>query len=145
MPGQVLKKYLEVYPFRDYIEYMAIKITEPPDCPHCTRKMIEYNVPPVSFADGLGWGTDFLWICPNDECPIFKRGFEHTLANYGQTSSLRAIIQPDNGEAAVVPALSLDMEHFKTFVDHRNKAREHARGTAPDETVEQDPQDNIEF
>lgn len=70
---------------------------------------------PVTFADGLGWATTFLWVCANDDCPVFRKGFEHTLGNYGHTTSLRSIVEPDSGQASVIPAFSLDGDHFRKF------------------------------
>lgn len=95
---------------------MNIKVTEAPDCPHCGTVMMEYELPPFNFSDGLGWGTTFLWICPNDECPIFRKGFEHTVKNYGQTSSMRSIIEPDSGAQSVIPAFTLDSEHYAAYL-----------------------------
>lgn len=100
---------------------MELKVTEPPDCSHCGEKMVRYDLPPVAFSDGLGWGTSFLWICPNDDCPIFVKGFDHTMENYGQASSLRVIVEPDTGRESVVPAATLAPKHLKAFVELRKK------------------------
>ena len=102
---------------------MNIKVTEPPVCSHCNGIMIRYDLPPVAFSDGLGWGTSFLWICGNDECPIFAKGFNHTMENYGQASSLRVIVEPDTGRESVVPAATFAREHLKTFIELRNKSK----------------------
>jgi hypothetical protein len=100
---------------------MTIKVNEPPKCSHCDETMVRYELPPISFSDGLGWGTTFLWVCPSDECPIFRKGYGHNINNYGNTASLRSIVEPDTGRASVVPAMSMDDEHFKDFVDLRKK------------------------
>lgn len=95
---------------------MNIKITEAPDCPHCGTKMMEYELPPFAFSDGLGWGTSFLWICPSDQCPVFRKGFDHTIKHYGQTSSMRSIIEPDTGAESVIPAFTLDEKHYSSYL-----------------------------
>lgn len=103
---------------------MNIKVTEAPDCPRCGTEMMEYELPPFHFSDGLGWGTTFLWICPSDQCPIFRKGFEHTVKNYGQTSSMRSIIEPDTGAHSVIPAFTLDKEHFSSFMKIWNENKQ---------------------
>ena len=100
---------------------MNIKVAKPPDCSHCKDTMVRYDLPPVAFSDGLGWGTSFLWICGNDNCPIFTKGFDHTMENYGQASSLRVIVEPDTGRESVVPAATLNPEHLKAFAEIRKK------------------------
>jgi len=92
--------------------------------------MMEYKLPPVAFSDGLGWGTSFLWICPSDQCPIFRKGFDHTVKHYGQTSSMRSIIEPDSGNESVIPAFTLDEEHYSSYLKawrEKNQNRDASR------------------
>lgn len=110
-----------------------LKVKEAPVCSHCNETMTRQDLPPVSFSDGLGWGTTFLWICANDDCPIFRKGFYHTMENYGQASSLRSIIEPDSGHASVIPAATLDPEHFKAFAELRKKRLSEKMDNEPDE------------
>jgi len=98
---------------------MTLMVKIAPKCPHCDVTMVHYDLPPIAFSDGLGWGAKFLWVCPNEECPIFRKGYNHNINQYGNTASLRSIIEPDSGLASVVPTLSLDPEHFKSFVELR--------------------------
>ncbi len=119
---------------------MKLKVESAPVCSHCGSTMIRYDLPPVSFSDGLGWPTTFLWMCYSDECPIFRRGFEHTVYNYGQTSTMRAIVEPDSGAEACIPACTLDMDHFKTFVEIRKEAIKDARES--DDVVEKQDDDD---
>ncbi len=100
---------------------MKLKVTEPPTCSHCGVKMVAQELPPINFSDGLGWGTSFLWVCPSDDCPIFRKGFYKTMENYGQTTSMRAIVEPDSGLESVTPAFTLDKEHLKDFVKIRKE------------------------
>ena len=50
---------------------------EKPGCPHCGQPMHLWEVPPITFSDGLGWGVPYLFVCFNDECPYYVRGWEH--------------------------------------------------------------------
>ncbi|MGK7344903.1 MAG: hypothetical protein ACNS63_03760 [Candidatus Nitrospinota bacterium M3_3B_026] len=110
---------------------MNLKVNEPPVCGHCGASMIKHDLPPVTFSDGLGWGAPFLWMCPNDECPIFRKGFYHTLDNYGQTTSMRAIVEPDSGRESVVPAFTIAAEHLDAFVEIRAEQARRLREEGP--------------
>jgi len=77
-------------------------------CPHCNKKMNKWQVPPFNFSDGLGWCTDHLYICFNDDCMFFKNSWEHMDTNYGQSMGYRAMIHPDSKESMAVPAGSVD-------------------------------------
>ena len=88
--------------------------------------MSRYDLPPVTFGDGLGWNSDFLWMCANDGCPVFRKGFEQAFEMYGRTVSMRAIVEPDTGRHSVTPAATFDPGHIKTFLE----AREESAGSA---------------
>ncbi|MBF0201755.1 MAG: zinc ribbon domain-containing protein, partial [Desulfamplus sp.] len=49
---------------------------EKPKCPHCEVNMTIWEVPDINFSDGLGWGTPYLFVCFNDECPSYKKGWD---------------------------------------------------------------------
>lgn len=117
---------------------MELKVTEPPACSHCDMKMIRYDLPSVTFSDGLGWATTFLWMCANDDCPIFRKGFQQALSQYGHTSSMRAIIEPDTGMESVTPAFTMDKEHFKEFLKIRNEAKKNIRKEKQPPDIDED-------
>jgi hypothetical protein len=96
-------------------------VKEPPVCPHCGEVMGRFTLPPVTFGDGLGWNSQFLWMCASDECPVFRKGFEQAFEMYGRTVSMRAIVEPDTGRTSVTPAFTADPGHIKTFLDARAK------------------------
>lgn len=54
----------------------------------------------------LDWGTPFLWVCFNDECTFFVKGWEHMMNTYGQLTSYRYMVEPDSGNCGVLPAFS---------------------------------------
>lgn len=121
---------------------MEIKITEPPDCPHCGTEMMRYELPPFTFSDGLGWGATFLWICPSDQCPIFRKGFDHTVKHYGQTSSMRSMIEPDSGNESVIPALTLDKEHYASYLKTWREKKRNKVGGKRERKTEDDKLDD---
>jgi len=73
-----------------------------PDCPHCSQTMSCCEAPPVHVGDGLGWGSEVLYICLNDFCPLFLNGWEQIEAKYGHHSSYRYMRLPDSNESNVM-------------------------------------------
>ncbi len=69
---------------------------EKPACPYCGKEMCLWEVPDISIDDGLGWGTPYLFICFNDECSLYKGGWEDIKENYGRSASYRCICYPDS-------------------------------------------------
>ena len=64
-------------------------------CKHCKEKMDCCSVPPMHVGDGLGWGTEAYFICLNDECPLYKNGWDHIEAQFGHRASYRYMLLPD--------------------------------------------------
>lgn len=79
---------------------------EKPKCPHCQQEMTLWEVPPVNFSDGLGWGTPYLYICFNDECSLYKEGWENMRQNYGRNSSYRCMQYPGKSSYECMPVFS---------------------------------------
>ena len=52
-------------------------IDEVHTCPNCGQKMACCQAPPLHVGDGLGWGSEYMFICLNDACPLFVRGWQH--------------------------------------------------------------------
>ncbi len=77
-----------------------------PKCPHCGEEMNIWEVPPVSFSDGLGWGTPYLFVCFNDECPLFVQGWQNIEKNYGHKSSYRCLCYPGTETFEYLPVFS---------------------------------------
>lgn len=68
-----------------------------PDCPYCGKPMSVWEEPEMAIDDGLGWGTPYLFICFNDECPHYKGGWDNIQRNFGRTASYRCLCYPDTG------------------------------------------------
>ncbi|KJR98091.1 MAG: hypothetical protein VR65_21530 [Desulfobulbaceae bacterium BRH_c16a] len=67
-------------------------------CPHCKEKMSCCEAPPIHVGDGLGWGSDVLFICLNDRCPLFLNGWDQIERQYGHHASYRYMELPDSKE-----------------------------------------------
>jgi ribosomal protein L37AE/L43A len=79
---------------------------EKPKCPHCEQEMNLWEVPPVNFSDGLGWGTPYLYICFNDECSMYQEGWDNMRENYGRNSSYRCMQIPGENHYECMPVFS---------------------------------------
>lgn len=77
-----------------------------PVCPHCDSEMNLWEVPPVNFSDGLGWGVPFLFMCFNDDCSLYKQGWDDLKDNYAQTASYRCINYPGTEQFELTPVFS---------------------------------------
>jgi hypothetical protein len=78
------------------------KVTEAPTCPHCQAQMQQMD------ARYLDWDSPYLWVCFNNECTLFKKGWEHMMESVGQLVSYRCMIHPQDGTKGVIPAFSHD-------------------------------------
>ncbi len=77
-----------------------------PECPHCSTEMSLWEVPEVTFSDGLGWGTPYLFVCFNDDCPSYKSGWNNLKDSMEQIASYRCINQPGNSNFDYMPVFS---------------------------------------
>lgn len=75
-----------------------------PSCPDCGQTMDIWEVPPINFGDGLGWGVPYLFVCFNDDCPAYKKGWDTVDDAFGHKASYRNINYPgsDTFECMIV-------------------------------------------
>jgi hypothetical protein len=67
-------------------------------CPHCKTELTLCHAPPVHVGDGLGWGSEYLFICLNDDCSLFAKGWEYIENQYGHVGSYRYMEIPGSKE-----------------------------------------------
>lgn len=67
-------------------------------CPYCNEKMSCCEAPPIHIGDGLGWGSEILFICLNDSCSLFVEGWETIEEKYGHHASYRYMELPGSKE-----------------------------------------------
>lgn len=77
-----------------------------PFCPHCDQQMNIWEVPPIPVGDGLGWGTPYLFLCFNDECPLYVQGWDNLKENYSHHASYRCMCYPGTQQFELIPVFS---------------------------------------
>ncbi len=107
--------------YRDLSYLDEVKI-----CPHCNEKLTCCEAPQIHVGDGLGWGSDVLFICLNDICSLFLRGWKHIEDKYGHRASYRYMELPGSKESNVMMVGSIDA--FKgSIVDPEAIKKQNAR------------------
>lgn len=77
-------------------------LDEEKSCPHCKEPLSCCEAPPIHVGDGLGWGSEVLFICLNDHCSLFLKGWEQIELKYGHHSSYRYMELPGSKEGNVM-------------------------------------------
>ena len=77
-----------------------------PRCPHCNKDMSLWEIPPINFSDGLGWGTPYLYVCFNDDCPSYKKGWDHMSNTMEVPASYRCYVEPGATNFEYMPVFS---------------------------------------
>jgi hypothetical protein len=77
-----------------------------PKCPHCDVDMTLWEIPPFSFSDGLGWGTPYMFVCFNDDCPSYKKGWDHLRETMEAPASYRCYVEPGRKIFEYMPVFS---------------------------------------
>jgi hypothetical protein len=73
-------------------------------CPNCNTRLSPCETPPFHIGDGLGWGAEVMFVCLNDECPPYVKGWKHIEAAYGHVGSYRymRLANEEKGELMMV-------------------------------------------
>lgn len=113
----------------DYLDEIKI-------CPHCKTQLSCCEAPQIHVGDGLGWGSDVLFICLYDHCSLFLKGWEHVGEQYGHHASYRYMELPGSKESNVMMVGNKDA--FKgSLVDKEAIRNQNKRYKKEKEAVEE--------
>jgi hypothetical protein len=90
---------------REQVLEQVLKMDKPV-CPHCGEVMKLWEVPPINFSDGLGWGEPFLFMCFNDDCSLYTEGWDHLAETMAHKASYRCFSYPSTGRFEIMPVFS---------------------------------------
>ncbi len=77
--------------------------TDMPKCPHCSEELKKWRPPEDST-----WNADFMWVCFNDDCSYFVKGWDHMMNTQNVKASYRHRMDPKNGSTGPLPAWNKD-------------------------------------
>jgi SAM-dependent methyltransferase len=73
-------------------------------CPHCGEKLKKWAVPDNPFE--VTWDNEFMYICFNDHCPYYVRGWDHMAKQGNRGVSYRLMYNPDKDVCMPIPVPS---------------------------------------
>jgi hypothetical protein len=56
--------------------------------------------------EGATWTEEFFFVCFNDACPYYRRGWDWMMQQYGRVASYRYALSPKTGAALQIPVWS---------------------------------------
>lgn len=86
------------------LEARKKRIKETLECPHCGERMNKWEVPDNPF--GQTWDNDYMYICFNDECPYYVRGWDHMQRQGNLGVTYRLMYNPEKDCCMPVPVPS---------------------------------------
>lgn len=89
---------------KDDLERKKASIKETLCCPHCDQKLSKWEVPDNPFCQT--WDNEFMYICFNDECPYFVRGWDKMYRDTQQGMSYRLMYNPEKDRCMPIPVPS---------------------------------------
>lgn len=89
---------------RELLEQRKAKVKETLRCPHCDKELSKWEVPDNPFCQT--WENEFMYICFNDACPYFVRGWDKMYRETNQGMSYRLMYNPVKDRCMPIPVPS---------------------------------------
>jgi hypothetical protein len=89
---------------KDELEGKKQQIKHTHQCPYCDSKMKKWAVPENPFE--VTWDNEFMYICFNDHCSYYVRGWDHIYQSTKRMASYRFMYNPDKDVCAPIPVPS---------------------------------------
>ena len=71
------------------------------NCPHCGTELEPWRPP-----QGSSWNEEAHYVCFNDECSYYVKGWDWMYSQYQQRISYRFRYNPETGERGPLPVWS---------------------------------------
>lgn len=97
-------------PAPEEIERRKAQIKHTMACPYCGEALRKWMVPDNPFCQT--WDNEYMYICFNDSCPYFVRGWDHMDKEGNRGMSYRLMYNPEKDRCLPVPVPS-----FKALKD----------------------------
>jgi SAM-dependent methyltransferase len=76
---------------------------DPFRCPYCGDRLKKYAVPHSVYEIDYWYEADYLYICFNDSCPYFERGWEWMWSQVRRNVSYRHMYNPTTRKSGPIP------------------------------------------
>ena len=73
-------------------------------CPYCGEKLSKWTVPENPFSQT--WDNDHMYVCFNDACPYYVRGWDCMRNGVGCSGSYRLMYNPEKNNCMPIPVHS---------------------------------------
>ena len=73
-------------------------------CPYCGERLLKWAVPESPFVQT--WDNDFMYVCFNDACPYYVRGWDCMSDQGNRCASYRLMYHPEKDRCMPIPVNS---------------------------------------